>query len=720
MRNKIKQNTGRLAFLMLALVVGCAALLQSAGKQQGFTAQDKAYYADQATVDFVRPGLTITVKSVNIASDGTTTARITLTDPKGLPLDRDGITTPGTISTSFIAANIPSGATQYTAYTTRVQTSPITGVSATQAGSDTGGSYVKNADGDYTYTFGKKLASIDRHATHSIGVYGSRNLTEFDLGTNYASTVYTFVPDGSAVTTVRDVIKNSSCNRCHADVAFHGGSRRGMELCILCHTPQTVDPDTGNSVDMMIMTHRIHAGDTLPSVIAGKPYQIVGNAQRVSDWSTVAFPADIRRCETCHEQTTGAKQASNYLTKPTRAACGSCHDNVNFATGQNHLNLPQVSDSQCANCHQPQGELPLDASIKGAHTLIGPAAATRTIESTDVKGVVVDILKVDNGVAGKAPVVTFTLKDSKGTAIPIESMRTSPSRVALVMAGPTTDYGYTSFGADVTTGGYVSEDVTQLSKCDAGGTCTYTFTHVVPAAAKGTYAIGIEARRGETFLAGTAQAAAVEYGAINKVVYFSVDGSTVAPRRTVVDIAKCNSCHGFLTLHGTNRNQIEQCVLCHNPSETDAARRVSAPAAEKARPNQTVQFAYMIHRIHTGEALAEDGADYTVIGFGGSVNDFSEVRYPVFTNTGGVGNTARCSMCHVNGSEGVLPTGKKDVLNPQGLLNPTPAISAACLGCHAGIPAASHALANTTKLGESCAACHGPNADFSVAEAHAN
>ena len=30
--------------------------------------------------------------------------------------------------------------------------------------------------------------------------------------------------------------------------------------------------------------------------------------------------------------------------------------------------------------------------------------------------------------------------------------------------------------------------------CGSDGTCTYTFTHAVPAGAKGTYAIGIEGR----------------------------------------------------------------------------------------------------------------------------------------------------------------------------------------------------------------------------------
>ena len=101
------------------------------------------------------------------------------------------------------------------------------------------------------------------------------------------------------------------------------------------------------------------------------------------------------------------------------------------------------------------------------------------------------------------------------------------------------------------------------------GTCTYTFTHAVPAKATGTYAIGIEGRRGLTLLPGTAQQLDHRVRRQQQVIYFSVDGIPVVPRRTVVAIANCNNCHTNLSLHGENRNQIEMCVLCHNPSESD-------------------------------------------------------------------------------------------------------------------------------------------------------
>ena len=100
------------------------------------------------------------------------------------------------------------------------------------------------------------------------------------------------------------------------------------------------------------------------------------------------------------------------------------------------------------------------------------------------------------------------------------------------------------------------------------------------------------------------------YGAINKIINFSVDGSPVKARRTVVATAKCNACHSFLSLHGENRNQVEQCVLCHNPNQNDAGFR---PAGQG--PPQTVNFAQMIHKIHTGEELQADGGSLIIYGF---------------------------------------------------------------------------------------------------------
>jgi hypothetical protein len=76
-------------------------------------------------------------------------------------------------------------------------------------------------------------------------------------------------------------------------------------------------------------------------------------------------------------------------------------------------------------------------------------------------------------------------------------------------------------------------------------------------------------------------------------------------------------------------------------------------------------------------------------------------------------------MCHVKGSELNLPAGKNQVVDPQGPINAIQAISSACTGCHVQIATASHALANTTSLGEACQTCHSTGAAFAVGEVHA-
>ncbi len=704
--------------IAFSVIAGSLALM-SAPKKTVFTKRDKAFYADPNVVAFVRPGLNISITSAKIASDGTISVGYKLADPKGLPLDLTGVQTPGAISVSFVLAYIPKGETQFYSYTTRVQTSPITKQSATQAGTDSGGTTQTIAIGEYLYTFKTKAVAkdggpFDANATHRIGVYGNRNLTEFDLGTNYDTETLDFVPSGAKVAATRDVIRNATCNKCHDDLAFHGGSRKGIELCVMCHQPQTTDPDTGNTVDAKVFIHKIHMGKQLPSVQAGKPYQVIGFNQGVSDWSTVVLPSDPRRCEFCHEPKSGAAQADAWLKNPSRAACGSCHDNVNFATGQNHVNLPQVDDKQCTQCHIPQGELEFDASIRNAH-IVDTEAPSRP-------GLVLDILKIDNAVAGKAPVVTFSVKDFSGKGLSMADLTGGQNRIGLVLAGPTSDYGNTDFGKDVTTKGYLADNPVPTAKCSSDGTCTYTFSHVIPANATGTFAIGIEGRRGYTILPGTTKELATEYGAKNVVKYFSVDGSTMEPRRKVVDIAKCNGCHSTLSMHGENRNQIEQCVLCHNPSDTDFARRPTAVVpADKAAPPQSVNFSLMIHKIHTGEKMStEFNTEYTIVGFGGSHNDFTEVRFPVMSPTGGVGDTAKCDMCHVNNSETVFPIGKNAVVNPQGLMNPMPATTAACTACHQTTSALAHAQAQTDgKFGESCDVCHAAGKDFDVNKVHA-
>jgi OmcA/MtrC family decaheme c-type cytochrome len=688
-----------------------------------YSKRDKAFYADPALVDFVRPGLVMKINSASISSVGAISVTYTLTDPSGLPLDAAGVNTPGAVALTFIAAYIPKGQEQYMAYTTASATGPVLGTVTRPTFETSGGTTTSLGNGQYTYIMKAKApAGFDATVTTTVGMNGNRNLTSFNLGTSYGSDTFTFVPNGSPVTVTRDVIKTASCNGCHDQLVFHGAHAFGIEQCVLCHQPQNVDPTTGNSLDFKVMAHKIHMGSSLPSVIGtsttpGVPYGIQGFGG-ITDFSKVVDPANAQRCEVCHDQTTKAAQANAFMTKPSRAACGACHDDVNFATGANHPGGFQTDDSQCSQCHIPEGQTPFDASIMGAHVVPADTAATYPQNpDTLLAGLNVAITSVTNTNAGQKPTVNFTLKDDKGNNLTISSTTT----LSFTMAGPTTDYGYTSFGSDTaSTPGYVTESVAASAANCSSGACSYTFTHAIPAGATGTYSIGSESRATVTVLAGTTSSQSVSYGAKNVVVNFSVDGSKVAPRRTVVALDNCNGCHVALSLHGTLRNQTEYCVICHNPSNTDFTQRPKAKvASDQSAPPQAINFALLVHRIHDGvNVVPAGGKPYIVVGFGGSHNDFSDVLYPAFSPTGGATYLQNCSMCHVNGSEQNLPQGLNAVTDPQGWINPVQPTASACSGCHVSKAEAAHFLANTDSLGESCSVCHAAGAQFAVDAVH--
>jgi OmcA/MtrC family decaheme c-type cytochrome len=206
----------------------------------------------------------------------------------------------------------------------------------------------------------------------------------------------------------------------------------------------------------------------------------------------------------------------------------------------------------------------------------------------------------------------------------------------------------------------------------------------------------------------------------NVVLDFSVDGSAVVPRRAVVDQAKCASCHGVFSqgfsIHGNLRNRVEYCVICHNPSNSDFARRVGVSGAD---PNtQPIGLKHMLHKIHTGADLTQQ--PYVIYGFNGSVNSFGDVLFP--------GNRADCEKCHIPDTfllplpAGLLPTQLTKIMS--GVNTPVgsvPPIQDACLTCHDDAAAAAHAATNTAPGGaEACPVCHGETGIEPVSTVHAS
>ena len=137
-----------------------------------------------------------------------------ITDPEGLELDRSGVTTPGPVSTSFILAYIPAGEEAYLSYTSRIQTSSITGESAEQASTDSGGTYTDLGGGMYTYKFGTVLpVDYDADATHTLGVYARRDLREFELDRYVVNELEHWVPSSAGAAAPRDIVTHRNLQR---------------------------------------------------------------------------------------------------------------------------------------------------------------------------------------------------------------------------------------------------------------------------------------------------------------------------------------------------------------------------------------------------------------------------------------------------------------------------------------------------------------------------
>src|SRR5512140_541186 len=193
----------------------------------------------------------------------------------------------------------------------------------------------------------------------------------------------------------------------------------------------------------------------------------------------ITYPQDMRNCVNCHDAKAGG--GDSWYTHPSRAACGACHTKVNFATGVGHsgANLPQLSDDECARCHQPQGDLEFDASIKGAHTQL--------YKSNQLKGLKAAIVSSSNMLPGKKPTVVYKLTNGDGTAVDGTKLAT----FAPILAGPTTSY--TKYFRE---NGVVASTNPNPGVFDmATGNTTYTFTNAIPTTASGTWTLSADIYR---------------------------------------------------------------------------------------------------------------------------------------------------------------------------------------------------------------------------------
>ncbi|MCA9551851.1 MAG: OmcA/MtrC family decaheme c-type cytochrome [Myxococcales bacterium] len=664
---------------------------------------------------FTDDGLTFALANPIIDMAGVATVEFTIADGDGVALDMGGVYSAGTVSVSFILAWLDedaNGAGVYTAYTTRDQTSPITNATENQASTDSGGSFEELEPGRYRYTFGTTIAVADAAKTHTVAAYATRTIDTLVIDRNAE---INFRPDGEAVTTLRELVTDAACNKCHQGLALHGGHRKDVALCITCHSPQSVDPDTGNTVDMSVMIHKIHMGADLPSVQAGEPYQIIGFRQSVNDYSDVHFPGKMARCGTCHE----GPNANVAFSRPTFKACLACHDRTSMenpppAGFTLHSAGPMADETSCAICHPTSGSIAgvLDVHSKGLLSATAPQVAFQ-------------ILEITNTAPGQTPTVRFSVTVD---GLPRDISTTPLTTLRLTLYGPNSDVA--SYWQATIQGGGATGTLTAVDAAQGEFSYAVPAAAAIPVDAAGSYSAGLEGY--------VQDANAVRYAGYTEPVAFAVTDAAPVARRVVVDSDKCNDCHTDLALHGDQRKNPNYCVACHNPNNDNDERFARFEGSTVWMPS--VELKTMVHKIHMGAELTKQ--PYVLGAFpapsaanpAGTPTDFGEVHYP--------GKIYNCEGCHVAGTQALpLGAGRLPTVTNQYTCTEDPATDAddyctspfwvitdtrelapeasACVSCHDSDAATAHAELNTTVGGvEACATCHGPGSTWDVLTVH--
>jgi len=699
-----------------------------------------------ASAKFIRSSIV----SATIPEDGKPVIEVRLVNESGQPLI--GLQA---ANISFVLARLEPGingkSNGWRAITRRTEAFPgsptplpasaVTGTGPTnQATTEaaTRGKWVEGnqANGQYFYTFAQSVKGIDDipfdpALVHRVGLeirLRPAGATEFIPANN---AVFTWAPTtGGTVDSGREIVDNDTCNACHDNLVFHGGARFDLQYCAMCHESYSFDAQTGNTIDLRVMIHKIHR-DNLPS----KPYGIFGYGNVWHDYSGIQFTQDQRNCQTCHEESDAdTPQASFWRTNITREACGSCHDYVNFETGAGHGGVA-ATDDQCFTCHGPSSNFGLRPDQVHFDPLLRAGEKFRY-----------EVLNVVDSAPGQKPTVTIRVTDPTNNNAPYDikaaggpfQIGNASLRVDVAFS-TRPDFTNTGSGSATATTGTPAQPISIDFKANGvpdpafPGAFKATATVAIPAAATGSGSALLEGRpnvRIDTNGDGVLETVAVPVTSSGKA--FAITDAAPVPYRAVVDINKCNDCHKQLSLHGENRaGNAELCATCHNPNATDIARRVANSNCQSVTgtlDDQTIDFKVMVHAIHAGAI-----AGYKVCGYGNTGYDFSYVRYP--------GRLNNCEGCHLPDtyyppdSTVALATtfDAGDRSTPLGDVATTPA-TAVCSVCHTSQDARNHMLSSAAGGSvtavkdaasrtpgtppETCAACHGPGKDADVKKVH--
>jgi OmcA/MtrC family decaheme c-type cytochrome len=613
-------------------------------------------------------------------------------------VDRDGFPVTGVTQASFTIAKLIPGqdgdSNAWQSYINRVE-QPGTGdwpgtEPKIQATAESNGMLLDNGDGTYRYTFETDLTDVraplavsyQPDLTHLIGV-------QLGGAATGANAIYSFQPSTGRTSSISDrrIVNQETCGSCHGpSLAAHGGSRVDAQYCVTCHNPGTADAQSGETVDFRVMVHKIHMGSDLPS---GAPYVLWGFRDSRHDFSNVAHPQDVRNCVNCHDPDNPATpQASQILTHPSVASCGSCHDDVNFETGENHIrgvDMPVANDA-CTACHSTGG---VAGSVLESHAIPAKLAS---------KGFQLNILALE--LLEDRALVTFSItnpeQDDRAYSVP------GPFR-ALSMRLNWTEEGSSDYsrllGASTN---LLVAPLTDLA--DGSYRATVSIPQNVAPVDPVLFVVGLE---GSAWLDGIAGSEVVRITSSTR--FFAPDAIADEPqRRQVVSDALCSSCHeqheGPFSGHGQNiTDHVQLCVMCHNPNFGDIT-------AEHPPNASSADMMFMIHAIHGSEIRGEN-----------EYRSFGGLRYPR--------PSSDCHACHVGDSYELtsVPTDRPPLLiefDPPTFASP---LSSVCWSCHSSTSAEQHISRWLGQINvpegellnqELCIGCHGPGAVQDVQQVH--
>jgi len=586
--------------------------------------------------------------------------------------------------------------------------------------------------------------SFDATLTHRLGLVISGNAPGTGTNTptgaasataavalaNPANAVFDFIPaTGKAVTATdisRDIVKIESCASCHDGKPLaHGGSRKDPKLCVTCHTDQVkysfdkeapMNPDgitftiqTGTNAvvrpaQAVLMgravgnfpnyIHKLHMADKLTK--QGYNYNNDGGPM---NFNKVTYPQPVTNCVQCHDGSTNAvsktpvtANGDNWKSVPSRLACGSCHDGIDFATGNGvalgargkavggHVGGAQPNDAFCAGCHTPatipvyhvtvdpttggsdRGGYPLTAGfgpvIPVASQLNLPAGVYKI--GLEIQSVAVATSTVGT-VTGKRATVTYrVLKDGSPVTLNTTALAACPAApstsiyskytVACLINGVDGTpaiylaYGVPQDGLSTVVDWNASQNVllsdlaaTQGAP-DASGWYTVEINKVIPDNAQLiTAGLGIN-YNGFVQLDNASYPKGIRLReptfALKTASQKDSSGKELnQARRAIVSADKCNSCHGQLgvepTFHSGSRNNGEGCAMCHQPNT----------AGGHGATGWSVAVKNLVHSIH-GSAKRDNAFTYQATA--ANPAGFGEVGYPGVLN--------KCEKCHVAGS----------------------------------------------------------------------